>query len=200
MNIIRPIHPLLGGKLAIDFANQTQSTQLSWEALISFFEVAHIASAERASHLLSLTQTDPHSADLLLQKAQRLSDSLQRIFDAMVRREKITRAWAEPINEVLRITEGHDELVQQDGTWRMEFIAREGGLDWLLAAIARSSAELVAEGSDARVRLCANPNCGLFFYDNSRTRQRRWCSMSVCGNRSKAAKFARKHTVLGRER
>jgi len=34
------------------------------------------------------------------------------------------------VNEILRITEGHDELVGQDGVWKIEFIAREGGLDW----------------------------------------------------------------------
>src|SRR6266568_1307726 len=61
------------------------------------------------------------------------------------------------------------------------------------AAVAWSGAEIIAEGTRARLRLCANPHCGLFFYDNSRTRRRRWCSMAACGNRSKVAAFARKH-------
>ena len=113
----------------------------------------------------------------------------------MVRKQKVAPEWAGPLNEILRVTEGHDELVQEDGLWRIEFMAREGGLEWLLAAIARSAAELVAEGTQARLRICANPACGLFFYDNSRTRRRRWCSMAVCGNRSKVAAFARKHAV-----
>src|SRR5205823_11428262 len=86
-----------------------------------------------------------------------------------------------------------DELIAQDDFWKIEFVAREGGLDWLLAAVARSGAETIAEGLHARLRICANPRCGLFFYDNSRTRRRRWCSMAVCGNRSKVAAFARKH-------
>ena len=80
----------------------------------------------------------------------------------------------------------------------MEFIAREGGLDWLLAAVARSAAEIVAEGARARLRVCANGDCGLFFYDESRTHRRRWCSMAVCGNRSKVAAFARKHVSVRR--
>jgi predicted RNA-binding Zn ribbon-like protein len=108
--------------------------------------------------------------------------------------------WGEPINEILRITEGHDELLYRAGAWQIEFVAREGGLDWLLAAVARSAAELVAEGAKARLRLCANPNCGLFFYDKSRTHRRRWCSMAVCGNRNKVAAFARKHSTLQRDK
>jgi predicted RNA-binding Zn ribbon-like protein len=121
------------------------------------------------------------------------------VFMAMHRKQKITVDWIEPINVVLRITEGHDELFHRQTAWQIEFVAREGGLDWLLAAVARSAAELVAEGAKARLRLCANPNCGLFFYDKSRTHRRRWCSMAVCGNRSKVAAFARKHSTLQRD-
>jgi len=85
-------------------------------------------------------------------------------------------------------------LESADGSeWALEFVAREGGFEWLLAAVARSGAEIISEGSRARLRVCANPHCGLFFYDTSRTRRRRWCSMAVCGNRSKVAAFARRH-------
>jgi predicted RNA-binding Zn ribbon-like protein len=111
----------------------------------------------------------------------------------LLRKQKIAVEWVEPVNEILRVTEGHDELVSVVGGWRMEFIAREGGLDWLLAAVARSGAEILSEGTRASLHLCANPHCGLFFYDTSRTHRRRWCSMAVCGNRSKVAAFARKH-------
>jgi len=189
---------LLGGRLAVNFANVGPSqTGLSWEELILFLEQAHIISPERSSQLLSLPQADPQAAEGLFVRALRLRQSLRKLFAALVRAERFPREWADPINEVLRITEGHDELVLQDGRWRTEFIAREGGLDWLLAAIARSAAEIVVEGQAARLRLCANPNCGLFFCDTSRTGLRRWCSMSVCGNRHKVAAFARKHASRG---
>ena len=110
----------------------------------------------------------------------------------MEERREIPKAWVAPINEILRITEGHDEVVVREGGWRLEFIGRENGLEWLLAAIARSAAELIAEGPDAPVKRCANEGCRLFFYDDSRTRQRRWCSMAVCGNRHKVAAFLKR--------
>jgi predicted RNA-binding Zn ribbon-like protein len=189
-----PPFPLLGGRLSIDFANTTPvNFELSWEGLILFLEAARVVSPERGAQLLALTQSNPQAAEALLVKAQRLCASLRKTFTAMLRRQKIAGEWVEPVNEILRITEGHDELVCADGIWRIEFIAREGGLDWLLAAIARSAAEIVAEGPGARLRLCANPRCGLFFYDASRTHRRRWCTMAVCGNRNKVAAFARKH-------
>jgi predicted RNA-binding Zn ribbon-like protein len=186
--------PLLGDRLAVDFANAAPpNAELPWQRLIQFLESTDIISAERGTQLLTLPQSDPQAAAALLWKAQRLNSSLRKVFAAMLRKHRIAGEWLEPVNEILRITEGHDELVGQDGAWKIEFVAREGGLDWLLAAVARSGAEIIAEGARARLRLCANPHCGLFFYDNSRTRRRRWCSMAVCGNRSKVAAFARKH-------
>jgi predicted RNA-binding Zn ribbon-like protein len=190
---------LLGGRLCLDFLNTTPAhAELSWEGLIALLEATRIVSAERGAQLLALPQSDPQAAEGLLLKARRLSSSTRKAFTAMHRKQKIAGEWVEPVNEILRITEGHDELIFEDGAWRMEFVAREGGLDWLLAAIARSAAELVAEGSRAPLRLCANPQCGLFFYDKSRTHRRRWCSMSLCGNRSKVATFARRHSAVHR--
>lgn len=191
-----PLSPsLIGGRLSLDFVNELSSSNFSWEELLRFLLLTRIISSERSAQLLSLPQYDPQSAASLLGKARRLHESLRETFQMLLHKEALSGDWIEPINEVLRITEGHDELLQQNGKWSLEFVAREGGLDWLLAAVARSAAELVAEGSSARLRVCSNPSCGLFFYDNSRTRRRRWCSMSRCGNRHKVAAFSRRHSA-----
>ena len=188
-------HQPLGGRLSVDFVNVTLSNEeLTWERLILFLETTRIVSAERGAQLLGLPQSDVQAAEALLSKARRVGLALRRAFAAMLRKQRIAGEGVEPINEILRITEGHDELVFQQGVWELEFIAREGGLDWLLAAVARSGAEIIVEGVHAPLGLCANPHCGLLFYDKSRTHRRRWCSMAVCGNRNKVATFARKHT------
>jgi len=184
----------IGGRLALDFLNSVSpKTELSWDQLIAFLESARIVTPERGGELLTLSHSDPQAADSLLRKAQRLAAALRLAFDAVLHRQKVLREWIEPVNEILRITEGHDELVFSNNDWEIQFEASESGLEWLLAAVARSAAEIIAEGPRARVRLCANPRCGLLFYDTSRTRRRRWCSMTVCGNRHKVAAFARRH-------
>ena len=187
---------LIGGRLCLDFLNElTPSSDFSWEELLRFLLITRIISSERSAQLLTLPDADPQSVDALLGKAQRLHAALHQSLNALLDKEPLERDWVEPINEVLRITEGHDELLQQNGKWGLEFVASEGGLDWLLAAIARSAAELIAEGTTSRLRVCSNPDCGLFFYDTSRTRRRRWCSMSRCGNRHKVAAFTRRHST-----
>jgi predicted RNA-binding Zn ribbon-like protein len=185
---------LIGGRLALDFANAgSPKRSLSWEELISFLEATRVISAARTASLQELPESDPQAALRLLQRSSHFRDTLRQTFHGMLRKETAKAETVESINALLRVTEGHDELRFDAGRWKIEFVARESGLEWLLAAIARSAAEIVAEGENARVRVCANPDCGLFFYDASRTKRRRWCAMAVCGNRHKVASFAKKH-------
>ena len=54
-----------------------------------------------------------------------------------------------------------------------------------LSAMAREAVALFDEEQRERVRECAADDCGLVFYDESRSNNRRWCSMKRCGNRAK---------------
>ena len=56
----------------------------------------------------------------------------------------------------------------------------------LLAPVLWSAADLLVGLQRSRVRQCANPACGWLFLDTSKGGNRRWCSMSACGNRAKA--------------
>jgi len=59
---------------------------------------------------------------------------------------------------------------------------------WLLPA-AEAAADLLVHGDFELVRKCESPVCSLWFYDRTRSHRRRWCSMSLCGNRHKVAAF-----------
>jgi predicted RNA-binding Zn ribbon-like protein len=189
----------IGGRLAVDFVNSEYSPLgptaglQDWEGLVEFLSGAGVVGPARAMDLLSWRHSAPQVLPGLLQRALRLRAAIRSSLEARVARAAVAEASVEVINDGLRVTEGHDELVWEQGDWRLKFHAREEALEWLLAAMARSAAEVIAEGPEAPVRKCANPNCGLFFYDHSRTRRRRWCVMSVCGNRSKVAAFARRN-------
>ncbi|HET6929827.1 MAG TPA: CGNR zinc finger domain-containing protein [Candidatus Acidoferrum sp.] len=184
---------LIAGRLALDFANLMPAAHdLSWAEFVGFLVDSRVVTEERGMRLESLEGSEPGAVDAVLLKILRLRECVRAIFSAIEERREFPKAWVAPINEVLRITEGHDEVVAREGKWRLEFIGRESGLEWLLAAIARSAAELIVEGQNAPVKRCANSGCRLFFYDDSRTRRRRWCSMAVCGNRHKVAAFLKR--------
>ena len=50
-----------------------------------------------------------------------------------------------------------------------------------------------ADGSLARLKACPHEHCGWVFHDTSRNRSGQWCSMRVCGNRTKGAAFRERH-------
>ena len=54
-----------------------------------------------------------------------------------------------------------------------------------LSVLAREAVELFAANPTDRIRECAADDCELVFYDESRSSNRRWCSMQRCGNRAK---------------
>lgn len=58
-----------------------------------------------------------------------------------------------------------------------------------LSAVAREAVRLLDEGNRGRVRVCAADDCGLLFFDESRSGNRRWCSMQRCGNVAKVRSF-----------
>ena len=51
--------------------------------------------------------------------------------------------------------------------------------------MAREAVELFSADERERIRECAADDCAIVFYDESRSNNRRWCSMQRCGNRAK---------------
>lgn len=186
-------------RLCLEFANLPLAAgdpverPIFWDEFVDFLAAKQIISAEKTPYIRALSETDPKAAQNLLDHAERLGRALRTSFRAILKGQDILREWVQPINQILRVTEGHDELQSDGSVWRLGFVAREEGLEWLLAAIARSGAELIAGGSGRSLKKCANADCRILFYDDSRTHRRRWCSMALCGNRSKVAAFARRN-------
>src|SRR4051812_47260215 len=49
-----------------------------------------------------------------------------------------------------------------------------------------------ADGTWPRLKACPHEHCGWAFYDRSRNRSSQWCSMQLCGNRTKGARHRRR--------
>jgi len=68
------------------------------------------------------------------------------------------------------------------------------GLGKALGAIVAVLIRSDADGSLARLKVCANDQCQWVYWDASRNRSGRWCTMALCGNRLKGRAF-RQRTV-----
>jgi predicted RNA-binding Zn ribbon-like protein len=71
--------------------------------------------------------------------------------------------------------------------------ATAGGVRGALAMLVAAVYESVADGSWSRLKACPAEHCTWAFYDSSKNRSRTWCSMQVCGNRSKTRTFRARH-------
>jgi len=97
----------------------------------------------------------------------------------------------EPLNQLLARDEQYGEIVPNgpDAASALAFrtARRWPSAESLLMPIGEAMARLVCEEDFTQVKACEGPACTLLFADHTRGHARRWCSMSVCGNRAKVA-------------
>jgi len=77
------------------------------------------------------------------------------------------------------------------GEARLEPAAR--GVDAALGRLLVIAASAMADGTWTRLKACRADDCQWAFYDHARNRSRHWCSMAVCGNRTKARTYRLRH-------
>lgn len=122
-----------------------------------------------------------------------LREFRERLRQAVVRME----AGAEPstgfiarVNELLRTHPYIEQVTQTDaGLGRGRRFDPQAPLD-ALAPIGESIVSLLTMPDRLRLRRCGG--CVLHFCDTSKKGTRRWCSMTMCGNRSKVAAYTRR--------
>jgi predicted RNA-binding Zn ribbon-like protein len=68
-----------------------------------------------------------------------------------------------------------------------------------LGRIVSTVSDGMTDGSWFRLKACAEGSCRWAFYDRSKNRSGHWCSMAVCGNRSKARQFRQRQRKAGSE-
>lgn len=103
-----------------------------------------------------------------------------------------SRAFIAKVNELLLAHPYIVELVQArsgSGLHRGNRFDPRTPLD-VFAPVVDSVADLLTMPDLSRLRKCGS--CVLHFYDTSKKGTRRWCSMNLCGNRSKVAAYARR--------
>jgi predicted RNA-binding Zn ribbon-like protein len=71
-------------------------------------------------------------------------------------------------------------------------VSRGNEVDVALGSLASIVAVAQIDGTWSRLKACRGVHCGWGFYDHSRNQSGQWCSMSVCGSRSKAREYRRR--------
>lgn len=106
--------------------------------------------------------------------------------EAMVRHHD--RAEPSRVPELEQVASSLPLQVAFEGT-RPRLRPAIGGARSGLARLLVAVAEAQADDAWTRMKLCVADDCQLAFYDTSKNRSRRWCSMGECGNREKTRSY-----------
>jgi predicted RNA-binding Zn ribbon-like protein len=82
-----------------------------------------------------------------------------------------------------------DVFVRFRDDGRSELAPCAQGVDAALGRLLGIVHDAMADGSWSRLKACREDTCQWAFYDRSKNRSGAWCTMEVCGNRSKARAY-----------
>ena len=68
-------------------------------------------------------------------------------------------------------------------------VPRATGVDGALGRVLAVVFGAMQDGTFGRLKACRNHDCRWAFYDYSKNRSASWCSMQLCGNRTKTAAY-----------
>lgn len=82
--------------------------------------------------------------------------------------------------------------VELDERAQLRFEVRGRDVDAALGRIVAVALSALTDGAWSRLKVCQN--CNWAFYDYSRNRSAKWCSMAICGNRLKSRTYRRRRS------
>jgi len=199
-NADRPSPFFIADNRALDFLNSVAApwgSEIEWLSDgYSFLDWLKHAELAPSQVLLQFQeQTPQEKLDKIAEQARELREWFRNFVSAYA---------GQPLDEkVLNELEPINRLLEKDNEYRqIELSLRDGDPDrpvlrwqqnrrWvatemLLLPLAQTIGQLICHADFTLLRNCEGPTCTLWFLDISKNHTRRWCTMSICGNRAKA--------------
>lgn len=190
---------LTGGALCLDFANTLGDRPFccnehlgGYEELLRWSRQAKALPSQDLDVLEREAADHPRRANRAYEQAIELREAIFRIFAALARDETPEAEDIDLLNSTLHRALGYLDVSGHDQGFGWTWGGPQKTLDRMLWPVARSAADLLTSEEATVLRECASETCSWLFVDRSRTRRRKWCDMSTCGNRAKARRHYRR--------
>jgi predicted RNA-binding Zn ribbon-like protein len=188
----------LGDHLALDFLNtRFPAAGTAVDLLSTPQKLATWLTAARAKHPAAFAQvaapTDlPRS---VVQAALGLRQWLQDRLAAPGRQDNYRL-----LNRVLAGGSHYRQVVAAEGRPVLQEALIAAAPETALLPVANAIADLLCRADPERLHKCDNDACVLWFYDRTKAKRRRWCSMAICGNQAKVNSFRNRQAQEERRR
>ncbi len=191
------------GQLALNFANtaewhageQPEERLTDYRAVVAWGVQANLLNGEMADRYLQLGE-DQSAAEGAHERAVLLREVIYRLFAAVAHGREPANKDLDLLVLFLQIAMGQAQLVGDREGFTWGWSAGDEELAAVLGPVAQAAVDLLRSGDLERVGQCADDRgCGWLFFDNSRNKSRRWCSMESCGNRAKAMRYYERVTA-----
>ena len=189
---------LTGGVLCLDFANtvlkrnqprRAKDELENYARLVGFAKQTGLLSSAKAEQLRN--RASAGAASQALRTAFVLREAIYRVFSFLADGKPVASTDLKLLDEFAIEAYKHRRLVpspQAGYAWQWKAEETEN-CEQMLWPIALSAVELLTSQRVGAVRKCAADDCAWLFLDESRNHSRRWCDMTVCGNRQKARRY-----------
>ena len=125
----------------------------------------------------------------------RLRDMLYRAAYEYSKTGSLSPGQLEGLNTYLEPVKLHNLLERDDAGFQIREIPQHAENALLAYRIVMSFADLIANHEAGRLKVCENPDCGWIFYDESKSRTRRWCD-NTCASLIKVRRFRKKRLEM----
>ena len=196
---VQPKIPFLfvGNQLCLDFINTDlvlngQPTDLlsSFQELVAWLVQAGLLAEEEAN---KTEREGTRQGAETLKQAKAFRTIMRETVERLAARRPVPQATLDAVNHLLRHRVGYPQIGRRGGAFVRTYRAESDGSGQLLGLLAEAASDLLCVCDLSLIKRCQNPACVLFFYDTTKNHARHWCSMSLCGNRSKVAAHYHRH-------
>ncbi len=181
-------------ELCLDFANTLywrgstppSETLNSLEDLLAWCTSAKVQDGLALDRISRWWRAHPRQGAQAFAEAIGLREVIYRLFSATAMSGEPEPDDLGRLNGALAAVPERINLKRRGDGYAWQFHQPAPSVASLLAPVLWSTGDLLTGPQLRRVRQCANDKCVWLFLDLSESGNRRWCSMSMCGNRAKA--------------
>ncbi len=186
--------PAPAADLCLDFANtrmwrgtaSPQETLHHLDDVMAWCAGRGTLPPERLQRFKNWWQGQNDIAAIVFGETIEVREIIYRLFSTLAAQRAPAAADLQALSRALTQTPARTTVAPAPPGYAWQVPQSEPIASTLLTPVLWSAGDLLVSHRLERVRQCANSQCLWLFLDDSKSGNRRWCSMSACGNRAKA--------------